>query len=538
MASLSSLAEDFPVTEKTGAAIQVAIDAAAAAGGGRVVVPAGVYPTGSLTLKSHVELHLEKGALVQGSTNYFDWGSFPESAMPKMYRALLHTYDAEDIALTGEGVFDGNGMAFFKKDERIFGRFYKGVPARPKLLIMVRCKNVRFEGPSFNNPPSWTMHIIDCENLLFRKVTLWNDLMCINCDGLDLDACRHVRVEDCDFHTGDDALIVRAILHKGGSPRAVMEDVVVENCRFESACQCIRIGCPSDDTIRDIHFRNSTFKGFNGVNFDYPENYLATTNEGYLDAHDITFENITGDLDYYPIRMKAAYGVKLRGIRDVLFKNVTLTGKKPSFFESNWYSPMERIRFENVTLDGVRQPDGEVKIDQRNREPLQRTKPGEYNYRASEYYVPQIYREVTESTLSAVQDAIDAVATNATGGVVIVPAGEHAGQELVLPSRVELRLRKGAVLTLSGTLIAKDAEKIALTGSGEIKLAKPAQFLGCREVRLDGVTLNAPEAGNALELRDCTDVAVDGVTARIATTTCHTIRGRFKSPCAGGSTLL
>ena len=517
-------AADFPVAEKTGAAIQAAIDAAAAAGGGRVVVPAGVYPTGSLTLRSHVEVHLEKGAVVQGSAKYDDWGAFPESAMPKMYRALLHAYDAEDIALTGEGAFDGNGMAFFKTDERIFGRFYKGVAARPKILIMVRCRNVRFEGVSFLNPPSWTLHIIDSEHLLFRRAKLWNDLMCINCDGLDLDGCRHVRVEDCDFHTGDDALVVRAILWPGGSPRAVLEDIVVENCRFESACQCIRIGCSSDDTIRDVHFRNVTFRGFNGVNFDYPENYLHATDEGFLDAHDITFENVTGELDGRPIRVKAAPGVKLRGLRDVLFRNVTLTGKSPSVFESNWYSPMERFRFENVTLDGVRQPDGEVDVVQRNRNPLRRTKPGEYNYKPPADYVPQVYREVAEPTLAAVRSAIDAVVTNATGGVVVVPEGTYAGGGLSLPSRVELRLRKGAVLRMDGALAAEKAERVALTGPGVLEMAQPARFAGCRGVRLDGVTLKAP-GKVSLVLRDCTDVAVDGVTARTEMRNCREVRG-------------
>jgi len=119
---------DFPVVGKDGAAIQRTIDVAAAAGGGRVVVGPGEYPSGSLRLRSHVELHLQKGATLVGGTKSEDYYDFPVeicSVRPEnSSKVFLYGWDLEDVAITGEGVIEGQGPEFFDRTALAWsGRF-------------------------------------------------------------------------------------------------------------------------------------------------------------------------------------------------------------------------------------------------------------------------------------------------------------------------------------------------------------------------------------------------------------------------------
>ena len=143
LVAVAANAGDFRVAAEGGRAeIQQAIDAAAAAGGGRVVVAPGVHPIGTLRLKSHVELHLEKGAVLLGSTKRDDYDDFPRdvcSVSPESsYRALIQAWDADDIAITGKGTIDGQGPAFYdRKPPR--GHWPKP-KFRPLMVQFVRCR--------------------------------------------------------------------------------------------------------------------------------------------------------------------------------------------------------------------------------------------------------------------------------------------------------------------------------------------------------------------------------------------------------------
>ena len=361
-------AADFPVGEKTGTAIQRAIDAAAAAGGGRVVVPAGLYPSGSIRLRSHVELHLEKGARISGSVKWEDYFSFPESVCPitpeQSDKVFLYAWDAEDVAITGEGIVDGNGPSFFDRNAILWGCFWpKPATPRPRMVQLIRCRGIRFAGVMFKDPPSWTMLLRQCEDIVFDGIRVHANQHIVNSDGVDFDTCRHVRVRNCSFITGDDCFAIRAIRLPGSDERAVCEDILVEDCTLDSACQTVRMGCPSDDEIRNVTFRNIRARGTRGINFDYPARYLSPGSEGFMDIHDILFENYTGDFDYEAIRMDVEPGIKVRGIRDITYRNVDVTARRGTRFVGNVHSKMDNVRFENVTVNGVRQADGPIAAD-------------------------------------------------------------------------------------------------------------------------------------------------------------------------------
>lgn len=510
-----SAAQDFSVAENTGAAIQAAIDAAGAAGGGRVVVPPGTYPSGTLTLRSHVELHLEKGAVVLGSTNRADFTRIPLELGAGMTHSLVRAWDVEDIAITGEGVFDAQGTSWFEKRpwHGTDKAFFHPKSGRPMMVAFFRCKGVRFRDVSFLNSASWTMHVKFCENLDFARIKVLNDLRFINADGIDFDGCRHIRLANSDFLTGDDSVVARAIRPKGSKEKVVLEDMVVEDCRFESGCQCVRMGCPSDDTIRDVHFRHITMKGRRGVRFNYPVSYLSPSDEGLMSIHDVSFENVTGEVRDRMVQIDCAPGVKIRGVADILFRNWDVKSGVPLEFVGNAWSKIERIRRENFKLNGERLPDGEFAVDCTNAQPLRRFPPGHRHYRPAEPYVPQKYPTVASGGTAAIQTAIDEVAANATGGRVTAEAGEYTGASVRLRTNVELRLEKGAVL--KAPVIAEGVADAALVGPGTIsavagKTGPLARFVRCRRLRLDGVTF-LDAVGRVPVAESCDDIQVDGL---------------------------
>ena len=362
----------------SGIDFQKQIDDAAANGGGRVVVPAGVHDIKSLRLKSHVELHLAKGAVLRGSLRHEDYFDFPADICPVRPESsglvLIYAWDAEDIAITGEGTVEGRGPEFFPgRDESLVspGHWPKPALPRPREVQFVRCRNVRLQGVTFKDSPGWTMLIRLCENVVADGIRVESDQRIINSDGIDFDSCRHVRVGNSTFRTGDDCLILRAMR---GAPEgtALCEDVVVSNCVLDSTCQTIRMGCPSDDTIRNALFKDIKGKGRNGIFFDYPTRYLRPTDEGYMNISNIVFDGYSGTFLGSALQIIVQDGVKIRGVRDIEFRNFDVTTARPLRFVHNVDSPFENVRFRNVTVNGTRQPDGPVTAECRPSRPLVR----------------------------------------------------------------------------------------------------------------------------------------------------------------------
>lgn len=349
------LAAAVTVTGTGRDAIQKTIDEVSAAGGGRVTVPAGVHESGSIRLRSGIELHLEKGAIIRGGTRSEDYFEFPESVCQvkpeNSARVFIYAWDAENIAITGEGLIDGRGKEFFDRLQ-LKGLFWpKPSHARPRMVQLVRCRNIRLEGVTFEDSPGWTMLIRLCEDIRVDGIFVDADQRIINSDGIDFDGCKRVKVTRSRFKTGDDCLILRAMRESGSDEQIVCEDVEVSDCDLDSACQAIRMGCPSDDIIRHARFRNIRARGRNGVNFDYPVRYLRPTDEGYMNISDIVFEDFSGDFIGTAIRLVAAPGVKLRNVSDITFRNCKLRSINPLDFTGNFDSPLKNVTLENCTVD-------------------------------------------------------------------------------------------------------------------------------------------------------------------------------------------
>ena len=354
MATISLQARDFVPEARTGAAIQKAIDAAFAAGGGRVALERGAtYASGTLYLKSRVELNVPEGTVVLGGGNPSDYddvndpriGRRPENST-KVFIACL---DGEDVAITGQGVIDGQGVKFYDVNSIMWERFYAKPPhPRTRMIQFFNCRNVRFEDITFKDSPGWTCWIRKCENFTADRVRIVADQKMINNDGFHMDSCRHVRIRNCDLKTGDDCVIMRAIRTPGGE-ESVCEDMVVEDCTLDSACQCIRLGCPSDGTIRNGAFRNLKMRGFNGVISVHPVRYLLDGEHGSCRMANICVEDCDIDVKGSAISFSVEPGITLRNFGDVTFRNIRLKSAKALKLNGTGDTPLRNMRFENVT---------------------------------------------------------------------------------------------------------------------------------------------------------------------------------------------
>ncbi len=228
-------------------AIQKAIDACSKAGGGRVLVPAGNYKIGTIVLKSNVNLHLEIGATLYGSTHIEDY--VPYATDFKSLRTqgttvqLIYGDKVENVVIDGYGTIDGRGR-YFKpnrgKDEGI---------TRPHILRFVQSKNIVVRDIKMTNSPCWMQHYLACDHVRIEGITSFNRNH-FNNDGLDLDGCHDVIVSNCFIDSDDDGIVL-----KSTSPR-LCENIVISNCVVSSKCNAVKMGTESTGGFRNININN------------------------------------------------------------------------------------------------------------------------------------------------------------------------------------------------------------------------------------------------------------------------------------------
>ncbi len=340
------------VNEKTGAAIQAAIDAVSAAGGGTVSLEPGVYHSGTIRLRSHVELHLPAGSVIRGfeKPELYDDVPFPETVAPEGSRkALIAAVNCKDIAITGQGEINGAGPAFYDNNVPPDCFFAKPPHPRPRMIQLCHCENVILSGVTLKDSPGWTCWFVDCTDVHVSHIRIDGCQQMINNDGIDIDSCRRVTVSDSFFRTGDDCLILRAIRRSPEEP-SICEDVVVSNCVLDSRCQGIRLGCPSDDTIRHCLFSNIVFRGRGtGIISENPARYLRRNCTGYLNMTDIRFQHIDITSGIAPIRINCENGIRLRKISGISFDDIRIDSEEPIRLLGNPETILENITLSRIS---------------------------------------------------------------------------------------------------------------------------------------------------------------------------------------------
>ncbi|MDF7808782.1 sulfatase-like hydrolase/transferase [Pontiellaceae bacterium B12219] len=230
-------------------ALQATIDACSEAGGGTVWIPAGSYQTGTLHLKSHVTLSLDFGATLLGSLNMEDYPT--ENLRPAREgqdQCLLYAEDATDIRLEGLGVIDGRGTpeAFPKRRPGQRG------DNRPRLLRFEGCENLTFSGLTYKRPAFWGLHLVDCKNIHMSGLTIRFLENGVNNDGIDLDGCENVLIENCDIQSGDDAICLK-------SSKNACRNILIRNCRVCSHTAPFKFGSSGYGGFIDIKLTNCYF---------------------------------------------------------------------------------------------------------------------------------------------------------------------------------------------------------------------------------------------------------------------------------------
>jgi polygalacturonase len=236
---------------KDTAAFQRALDACAAGGGGEVRVPAGIYLIGSLELKSRTTLRLEPDAQLQGSPDLDDYPVIKvrwEGRWIDGHRALLAANRATRIGIVGPGKISGHPT--------LGGR---QMPRRPVLIEPIDCTDVRLEGFATAHQNMWSIHPTYCDNVVARRLTIRTTGG--NGDGIDVDSCRHVRIEECDIDTGDDCIAIKSGRGMEGYRLArPTEDVLISGCTLgDSIFACIGIGSETSGGIRNVRIERCRF---------------------------------------------------------------------------------------------------------------------------------------------------------------------------------------------------------------------------------------------------------------------------------------
>lgn len=226
------------------AAIQKAIDACAAGGGGTVRLPSGTFLSGALRIKSRVTLLLDEGATLLGSRNREDYFGPPidpdgrEAEGGRVFRHLIHGQNLHDVAIRGQGTIDGSGSAFRDKTKR-----------RTKAIYLENCRNVLVEGLRLRAAGSWMQHYRLCEKLTIRNIDVFNHVA-FNNDGLNVDSCREVTITGCRVDSDDDGIVLKSLSDRP------CRDVRITDCTVSSHCNALKMGTESGGGFINIVVKN------------------------------------------------------------------------------------------------------------------------------------------------------------------------------------------------------------------------------------------------------------------------------------------
>ena len=254
--SLPAMARDYVLTDYGArndtsvlctAVLQQCIDLCSGSGGGRVVIPAGNYKTGSIVLHSNVNLHLELGATLYGSTDLRDYRRMSTSYKSLRTHTptiqLIYADSVHNVVIDGYGTIDGQGRVFPKlswNDEGI---------TRPHLLRFIQSCDILVRDVTLRNSGCWMQHYLACDRVRIDGIRVVNRNN-YNNDALDLDGCHDVIVRGVSADSDDDGITL-----KSTSPR-LCEDIVIADCVVSSHCNAVKLGTETNGGFRNIAIRN------------------------------------------------------------------------------------------------------------------------------------------------------------------------------------------------------------------------------------------------------------------------------------------
>jgi alpha-L-rhamnosidase len=382
-------------------AIQRAIDRLSRSGGGTVVVPKGVFLTGAIHLKPGVNLHIDRGGVLQGSTNVKHYPRTPtriEGHTEPWCPAIVNASGIDHLRITGPGMIRGGGRPFW---DAFWSRYNadhstKNLDVyRPRNIFIQDCNDVLVSGIRLRDSGFWNLHLFRCQNARVRNVDIRAPYPSPSTDGIDVDSCRYVLIEGCHISVNDDCVAIKG--NKGpfaatmadippvehvrvidctfgfghgvltlGSEACVVRDVVVENCRVKHSPTAretnvlarLKLRPDTPQHYQDIHWRNIHVEG-------RCELLAIKAWTQYYDlkgqpppsqtVENITISDVTGTV--------ADFG-EINGPPKSTVRNITIQNVKLRCPDAGT-SPTAGLRAENLKLKNVRV----------NGRPLRRRKP-------------------------------------------------------------------------------------------------------------------------------------------------------------------
>ena len=393
-----------------------AIDAVSGRGGGVLNVPAGIWLTGPITLKSGVNLHLERGAIVVFSSDldlYDIMDTNFEGLDMRRCHALIYADGADKVSITGEGVFDGNGQDWralkkskapssvwkarlasggvlsedgktwypdegYGKAQATAGNFNQADASldeqeikrflRPELLLFKNCKNVLLEGCTFENSPAWNLHLLWSEDIDIHDITVRNPSWGQNGDGIDIDACRRVHLYRSSFDVGDDAICIKSGKDEDGRRYGIpCKDLLIEDCTVYAGHGGFVIGSEMSGGVSDIVVRRCSFIGTDvGLRFKSTRGRGGVVERISIEdiwMKDIVAEAITFDLFYGGKATTDGYNSSdtpmpvdetTPEFRDISIKRIVCNGAKRAVYINGLPEmPVSNVSLEDCVFTGV-----------------------------------------------------------------------------------------------------------------------------------------------------------------------------------------
>ena len=354
-------------TTNDAAAIQAAIDACHAAGGGRVLLEGGnVFYSSSIILKSNVELHLEQGCVLKahadiatyfrpngvkaGDTSVSGAKAVDCPVTLKPSYAFIYAKDADNFSITGQGAIDGNVYAFMKRVSPYYfnGDFYP----RPTMCYVEHCNHITFTGITMQNSPFWTLHPAGCDDVLISGIRVLNPLDCTNSDGIDPDHSSNVRIIGCHVTCADDCICLKS--SAGNMEYGPTRNIIISGCTLTSTSAALKIGTEGTGDFENVIVDNCIVTGTNrGISIQIRDGG---------NVKNVSFSNIIIETRRFadcwwgtaePIVITThdrVEGVPSGKISNIRFSNITCDSENGVFLSGNADNHIEDILFEKVKV--------------------------------------------------------------------------------------------------------------------------------------------------------------------------------------------
>lgn len=395
------------------AAFAKAIETCSAAGGGKVIVPAGLWLTGPIQLKSNINLVVERGALIQFTSDHTQYPMIKASSTSSTIvpASPIYGYDLKNIAITGEGIIDGagdswrpvkkmkttasqwksitssggvlseDGSIWWPSKEAMEGEAYLKklkreklkawpedyVPARdflrPYMVLLMNCQQVLIEGVTLRNSPKFVLYPNTCTDVTIRNANIYNEWWAQNGDGIDISACKNVVIYKCNVSVGDDGICMKSSDKKGQQPgEANLENVLIAGCNVYHGHGGFVIGSNTDGNMRNIFVTDCNFVGTDiGIRVKSNTGRGGLVKDIYIKdvfMSDIQDEAILFDTFYEDVQAgktksanKPDIADKTPVFTDFYISNVFCRGAKTAISIAGLPEmPVSRINFNNVVI--------------------------------------------------------------------------------------------------------------------------------------------------------------------------------------------